>query len=91
MPPPKKTDIQKLKNELWTRVIDLDNFDGNKDYSFSLKDDLIDFKTNPIIPDNNKWQKWEILFNPKEEPKSLKSELLADNRLSENELRSLGM
>jgi hypothetical protein len=55
MPPPKKTDIQKLKNELWTRVIDLDNFDGNKDYSFSLKDDLIDFKTNPIIPDNNKW------------------------------------
>lgn len=43
MPPKKKTDIEKLKNELWTRVIDVDNFSFVDYEVFTLKDDLIDF------------------------------------------------
>jgi hypothetical protein len=89
--PPKKSDIEKLKNEQWTRVISLEEFDRNSDYSFSLKDDLIEFKTNPIIPIKKAWEKWEVLFNPKDEPKNIKSEHLVDNKLTENELRSLGI
>jgi hypothetical protein len=61
-----KTFIEKLKNEQWTRVIDPDDFNFATYSVYSLKDDLIEFQTNPIKSVKKAWENWEMIYNPKD-------------------------
>jgi hypothetical protein len=84
----KKTFIEKLKNEQWTRVIALDDF-SFVDYKLHcLKDDLIEFQTRSIMFDKKAWQKWKMIFNPKDASIEMESDRLDDYALNIKDLKS---
>jgi hypothetical protein len=87
----KKTDIEKLKNELWTRVIELSEFKEDQIESFLLKEELITFKDSVLPTIKNPKKNWKYLYDPDEAVKSIKYDSLEDHELKTDALRALGV
>jgi hypothetical protein len=87
----KKTDIEKLKNELWTRVIELSEFKEDQVESYDLKEELITFKDSDLPTRKNPKKNWKYLYDPEEAVKSIKFDELEDHELKTDALKALGV
>jgi hypothetical protein len=72
-------------------VIDVSNVELDSIILYSLKQDLEDFQTHPILRGKRANQSWQLIFNPKEAEKGIQNDKLEDHSLEESALKAAGV
>lgn len=79
----KQKDMNKLKKELWTRVVDVSMTNLDDIILHTIKDDLLNFQTQPIMRRKRASASWKLLYDPKKAEKDINVDNLASYLLDE--------